>query len=60
MILLGLLIEFLIEPNVLYFYDYNFDSDSIKLNLFYCENIQFDKYGEILHMELSEVFERCG
>lgn len=40
-----------------YFYDYDFDSDSIKLNLFYCEDIQFDKYGEISHMESLEVFE---
>lgn len=40
-----------------YFYDYNFDSDSIQLNLSYCEDIQFNEYGEISHIESSGVFE---
>jgi excisionase family DNA binding protein len=43
--------------NKWYFYDYNFNSDSIQLNLYYCEDIQFDGYGEISYMESSEVFE---
>lgn len=40
-----------------YFYDYCFNSDSIQLNLYYCEDIRFDECGEILHMEFSEIFE---
>jgi len=43
--------------NKWYFYDYSFDSDSIQLNLCYCEDIRFDEYGEISHMESSEIFE---
>lgn len=40
-----------------FFYEYNFDSDSIQLNLCYCENVQFDEYGQVSQIKSSKVFE---